>query len=450
MSTHTSFILKVLSGANTGATVRLKRGNIVIGRNMSNDIILHDDNIADQHLQLLITSSNVTLQPLVQPVFVDSGEVGLEGLVLKPYQTVRIGNVEFTITDGKTDKGQLANKAKSNQKTKPAVQTPAPPIASPIRASAPVQRKANSKIYLITGLSLLLIGNLIYAIPRVNQWLNQSGMFASAESRANALLSNLGQKDFKLIERPNGLRTLSGYVATAQERNELLRTIQQAGIQANVQIWSQEELIESATTIARSLGETAVNFAAGDKAGQLLGRGFVSTASVWERMKATILGDVAGVQEIDEDKMNSMDSFLAGFMQLVEKKGLSSHLKVTTDGKRVIVKGELTQQEIEQLKTVRQEFMANYENSPDLILNISDIKDRVKLAIRSVSVGKIPFLVSKDGKKYMEGSTLGENYFVKSIKPDYVLLTTNGIDIPFYYAIEAGKDDVANRTKPEK
>ena len=80
MSTHTSFILKVLSGANTGATVRLKTGTIVIGRNMSNDIILHDDNIADQHIQLIATSNGVTLQPLVQPVFVDGSEVGLEGI----------------------------------------------------------------------------------------------------------------------------------------------------------------------------------------------------------------------------------------------------------------------------------------------------------------------------------------------------------------------------------
>ncbi len=148
--------------------------------------------------------------------------------------------------------------------------------------------------------------------------------------------------------------------------------------------------------------------------------------------------------------MNSIDSFLASFMQFVEKKGLSSRIKVTTDGKRVIVKGELTQQEIEQLKAVRQEFISSYENSPDVVLNVSDIRDRVKLAIRSVSVGKVPFLVAKDGKKYMEGSALGENYFVKSIKPDYVVLTNNGKDIPFYYAIEAGKNDAANRAKLEE
>lgn len=450
MSTHTSFILKVLSGANTGATVRLKTGTIVIGRNMSNDIILHDDNIADQHIQLIATSNGVTLQPLVQPVFVDGSEVGLEGINLKPYQIVRIGNVEFLITDGKADKNRLPNKSKPTAKTKQTVNNSPFTTPQPTQTLPPVQRQTNGKTYLLAGLGLLILANLIYAIPQVEKWFSQSSVFISPESRANSLLTSLGQKDFKLIEQPSGLKILRGYVNTTNERNDLIRKIKQAGINANIQIWSQEELVDSATTVARSLGETAINFVAGDKAGLLLGQGFVSTAAMWEQIKSTILGDISGVQEIDAGKVNSIDSFLASFMQFVEKKGLSSRIKVTTDGKRVIVKGELTQQEIEQLKAVRQEFISSYENSPDVVLNVSDIRDRVKLAIRSVSVGKVPFLVAKDGKKYMEGSALGENYFVKSIKPDYVVLTNNGKDIPFYYAIEAGKNDAANRAKLEE
>lgn len=100
MSTHTVFILKGLQGINAGASVRLKTGSVVIGRHRSSDIILHDENIADQHIQLLITPANITLQPLVQPVFVNEEEVAIEGIELRPYQTVRLGNVEFTISDG--------------------------------------------------------------------------------------------------------------------------------------------------------------------------------------------------------------------------------------------------------------------------------------------------------------------------------------------------------------
>ncbi len=85
------------------------------------------------------------------------------------------------------------------------------------------------------------------------------------------------------------------------------------------------------------------------------------------------------------------------------------------------------------------------KDGPAIVLGVTDVRDRIKLTIRSVSVGKVPFLVAKDGKKYMEGSALGDKYFVKSIKPDHVVLTNNGIDIPFYYGIENGrKNDAAN------
>ena len=103
------------------------------------------------------------------------------------------------------------------------------------------------------------------------------------------------------------------------------------------------------------------------------------------------------------------------------------------------------------MKGLRQEFIDARGEGPAIDLRVTDIRDRIVLAIRSVSVGKVPFLVAKDGKKYMEGSALGEKYFVKAIKPDHVVLTNNGIDIPFYYGIDKGrKDDAANRAESQK
>ena len=148
---------------------------------------------------------------------------------------------------------------------------------------------------------------------------------------------------------------------------------------------------------------------------------------------------MGGIQSIDDDKLQSMDGYLASFVQFVEKNGLSGRLKITTDGKRVIVKGELTQQEIEKIGSLRKEFIDTYGAEPAIQLDVVDVRSKIKLAIRSASVGKVPFLVAKDGKKYMEGSAIGENYFVKSIRPDHVVLVNKGMEIPFYYGIEEGR-----------
>lgn len=461
---HTSFVLKVLNGFNAGAVVRLKTGSLLIGSSMNSDIILHDENIADQHIQLLITPAGITLQPLARPVFVAGAEVTAESVELQPYQTVRLGNVEFQVADsrvaapaaGNGDHAQAAaspKRAATSGKPATAGKTGTPPPAgkkSPATGK-PARKGWSGKTWLAIGLGLLLLANLIYWAPQVNQWLERLGVRESAEQQASTLLRQLGEQDFKLVTEEDGSVSLSGYTGTALERNELMGKLREAGIRANLHIWSRQDMVDSANMIARSLGEPAIKVKAGTTDGELVAQGFVSTTAAWERIHASILNDVSGIRSMTESELQSMDSYLAAFVQFIQKKGLSSRIEATTDGKSVIVRGELTQPEIELLQTARQEFMDQRGEGPAIDLQVTDIRDRIVLAIRSVSIGKVPFLVAKDGKKYMEGSALGKDYFVKVIKPDHVILTNKGIEIPFYYGIDKGrKDDAANRAEPKK
>lgn len=435
---HTAFILKILSGINAGASVRLKVGNIVIGRSMNSDIILHDDSIADQHIRLQIRSDGITLYPLAQPVFIGDAEAGTDGTPLPPFQSVRVGNVEFMIADGSKSISKAVKSSARHTDAQYGKNTGAHSSAPPPHSPSTETSKSNG-LYLWVGLGLLLLGNFIFFAPQLDKLLEQSGVVESDEERANNLLSKLGSKDFRLEKEASGQLSLSGYTNTTAERNSLLQQLQEAGIQANVHIWSTEEMADSANTIARSLGEPAIKVSAGDKPGSLNVRGYVSKSAAWERIQTVMKGDIGGVQIINADKLQSMDSYITSFVQFVEKNGLPGRLKITTDGKRVIVKGELTQQEIDLLTNLRQEFIETYGSEPAIALEVVDVRSRIRLAIRSVSVGKAPFIVAKDGKKYMEGSAIGGNYFVKSITPDHVVLVNNGMEIPFFYGLEGGR-----------
>ncbi len=436
---HTAFILKVLSGINAGASVRLKTGSSIIGRSMNCDIILHDEAIADQHVRLSVTETGITLHPLARPVFVESTEIAVDEMELKPYQTVRLGSVEFMVVDAKSGNAamhtRVADAALAGQaKVSPSQARVGSDAKTPASAST-----WGTKTYLALGLGLLLLGNAIFFYPQLAAMLERSGVVASPETRAAAWLAKLGRDDFTLQTGSDGSVSLRGYARTTAERNALMRQMQEAGIQAKLSIWSQEEMVASAGTIARSLDEPGIKVSAGEAVGSLKVQGFVSKSAAWDRIRGVILADVGGIQSIDDDKLQSMDGYLASFVQFVEKNGLSGRLKITTDGKRVIVKGELTQQEIEKIGSLRKEFIDTYGAEPAIQLDVVDVRSKIKLAIRSASVGKVPFLVAKDGKKYMEGSAIGENYFVKSIKPDHVVLVNKGMEIPFYYGIEEGR-----------
>jgi type III secretion system YscD/HrpQ family protein len=445
---HTTFILKVLSGINAGASVRLKTGSVTIGRSMNSDIILHDENIAEQHVRLEIAQSAITLQPLVQPVFIDEAEAVPEGTELQPYQKVRLGNVEFMVIDGRGSAAQASGGSTGATATTASSSSAGGAVSSPASKRSGVadaQHRSNAsaiswggKTYLWIGLGVLLLGNFLFFAPQLGGFLERTGMVDSAEKRAGDLLASLGRQDFSLQKEADGSVSLRGYSRTTEERNALMSQIREAGIHANLHIWSQEEMVDNASVIARSLGEPAIKVTPGEQLDKLVAHGFVSKSGAWDRIRAVILSDVGGVGSIDDDKLQSMDGYMASFIQFVEKNGLSGRLKITTDGKRVIVKGELTQQEIEKLGQLRKEFIETYGTEPAIVVDVVDVRSRIILAIRSVSVGKTPFLVSKDGKKYMEGSAIGDNYFVKSIKPDHVVLINNGMEVPFYYGIEEG------------
>ncbi|WML91806.1 type III secretion system inner membrane ring subunit SctD [Thiothrix lacustris] len=457
---QTSFVLKVLSGINTGASVRLKTGSLVIGRAMTSDIILHDENIADQHVQLLITSAGITLQPLARPVFVGGAEVTDASIDLLPYQSVKLGNVDFLVTDSRVAPPQAKHKSADVAVNLKGVDASGVMATARVeqpkksaRAARPssVQKTGGRVWLLLLGLSLLLLANALYWTPQFKHLLESLGMRESGEQQAANLMQDLGKQDFKLVKEADGSVSLSGYTNTVLERNELMSKIQSAGIKANLHIWAQDEMANNANMIARAMGQSALHFKSGSTDGVLVAQGFVSKTADWERVKATILNDVGGIRSISEGEFQTMDGYLASFVQFIEKKGLSSRINATTDGKSVIVNGELTQPEIKKLKGFLNEFNKLQDEGPAVVLKVSDVRDRIKLSIRSVSVGQVPFMVSKDGKKYMEGSTLGDKYFVKSIQSDHVILTNNGIDIPFYYGIEKGRNnDAANRAEPQK
>ncbi len=437
---HSPFILKVLSGANAGASVRLKQGTVVIGRSMASDIILHDESIADRHLELQIGADEIQLLPLATPVFVDGVDVSNRSSKLEPYKRVNLGAVELVVLDTRRVAPLAGATEQAKQSGNQNTHSQANSTVSAADGVVPSKKKWNDKTYLAIGLTLLLLGNLWYFLPNLKQLTNKLGLRPSAEQQAESMLSGLGETGLQRVVNADGSSVISGYVPTTSKRNELIWTLRRAGINANLNIYSQEEILENAQMILRSMGETGIAFTQ-NPPGNLQAKGVARSTDVWQQAKQTILSDVGGVKQIDDAGVQTIDSYMTLFAQFVEKKGLISRLQITKDSGNVIVKGDLTQNEIEQLKRIRNEFIETYgaANYPSIVLNVVDMKSKIKLAIRSVSVGKIPYLVSKDGKKYMEGSKLSDNYFVKSIKPDHVVLSTQGMDIPFYYGIEEGK-----------
>lgn len=429
---HTIYLLKVLSGANTGAIVRLKTGDIIIGRSMESDIILHDNNIADKHIKLNINNDVITLRPLVMPVYIDGEEVGMGEVEITPYQVVQLGDVEFFIADPRQNEKDIQPLGGAHIKHKIKKRN-----AVDAAALEKNEKKGflSEKMILGLGLLLLLIANFIYFAPSILKFAEEIGLKPSPTERAEEVLSELDPKQFDIKTASSGKVTIIGYVKNQAERSQIIRKIRRSGQDVSYRIWVESELAESAEMVSHTLGERSIRFKPISK-GDVSATGYVSNSQDWDRIKSNILEDVAGITSINEDNLQTLVKRMEALQQFIEKNDLSSRIRVSIDKGKIKVSGELTKSEIARWNDLYSEFLAVYGEGPSIIENLYDARDRIKLSIRSVSVGETPFLVSKDGKKYMEGSSLGNNYFIKKIKPDHIVLTNKGIEIPIYYGLE--------------
>ena len=444
---HTPYLLKVLSGSNAGALVRLKVAEVVIGKSMSSDIILHDENIADLHLKLKVDEENISLEALAKPVLIDNKEVDLGIHPLKPYQVVSLGSIDFFIADVRKP-GRRGHEAKLNESLAPptvkaskpaeAIKLPAASAHAAIH-SAPIIPKPKSKALgwtlLVLGLGLLLLANLLFFRPYISGIAEKVGLSESAEQRAEELVKKLQPTDLSVIRDPDGRIAITGYVQTRDDKRELMNQALLAGRGINYRVWVREDLVANATQVARALGQLDLSFSNLEE-GKLAAHGYVSDEADWAQIKANIMSDVSGIQSIDDRSVQTLIKRKEALVQFIEKKGLSSRVKVTIENARIKVDGELTQNELKRWAALYDEFTQTNGVGPAIVENLYNVRDRLKLVIRSVSVGETPFLVSKDGKKYMEGSNLGNDYFIKKITPDHVLLSNNGIEIPMYYGVE--------------
>ena len=441
---HTPYLLKVLSGSNAGALVRLKVGEVAIGRSMSSDIILHDESIADLHIKLRVDGESITLEALAKPVLIDSKEVELGIHSLKPYQVVSLGSIDFFIADVRKP-GRRANEAKTAEAVPPTVKVTRRADSatnvgsSSILRSAPMEQKSKSKTLswtlLIAGLGLLLLANFLFFKPYISGLAEKVGLSESAEQRAQDVLKKLQPTDLAVVRDPDGRVAISGYVQNRDDKRELMNQALLAGNGINYRVWVREDLVANATQVARALGQVDLSFSNLEE-GKLAAHGYVSDEADWAQIKTNIMSDVSGIQAIDDRSVQTLIKRKEALMQFIEKKGLSSRVKVTIENGRIKVDGELTQNELKRWAALYGEFTQTNGTGPTIIENLYNVRDRLKLVIRSVSVGETPFLVSKDGKKYMEGSNLGNDYFIKKITPDHVLLSNNGIEIPMYYGVE--------------
>lgn len=419
-------LLRILSGSNSGARTLLKLGEYIVGSSHHCDIILHDTHIASQHVKIIVTEEAMLLYPLVHPVYVDGKEIGKTEYKLKHYQVITIGNVHFAI-------GSL-KKAWPTLK-RPNINTPEKDNFLETNKYYPNRYSANKKKsqlnwlhVLLAGVSILVLANFLYFKP------DMSSLFSTKtqEKQLSTLSQDLDLPGVQIQTLNNGNIRVNGYVKNEKQKSQLLQQLARLEKPLTHRVWVDDQLVEHANYIANTFDETNIDFSMPEH-GILKASGFVNNANNWNKVRQNILSDVDGIANIEDEEVNSLKDQISKLRSYIEDENFADRMSIKLKDGELLINGELTDDEISRWQSLKISFASTYGNLPNMTENLQSPRSRFKLAIKSVSVGKVPFITSKDDKKYMVGSHLGEGYYVKSITPDKIILKHDDLEIPVYF-----------------
>lgn len=433
MSSKPFYQLKILNGVNVGATARLTESSpLVIGRSAACDLILNGADVADKHVKIEISNDRVRLLPLAQPVYVDDEDIGLHEITLRPYQIIGIGKVEFAVGDGSI--------AWSDVTKVPRVQKKSKSSSRDDQQSGGWDLK--KILFWLTSIVLLIAANVHYFSRDAGGILGVLGVKAPVTAKVEKTVTDFDLPGIKVQKDKKGKQLITGYVDTRAQKQRLVNKIRRLDRTVRYKIWADTDIENNAGLIASTFKERNLKFTS-DR-GKLDVQGFVSTQESWDNVKQNIERDMDGITSINDANIKTFESQLKQLRNTKNQEAFAERLKLELNEGSILATGELIDQEMDVWNRIHTSFSRKNENLIPVVSKISNPRTNINLKIRSVSVGDVPFLVSKDGKKYFKGSTLADGYTVERIEVDRIIIKHKNIEIPIFFGKENNKSDAGH------
>lgn len=434
MSAH-QLVLRLLSGTHRGAEIPLTAGEYLIGCSEQCDIVLADDAIAPRHAKLAIGESGLILTPLAEPLWVAGQAVAHSPMAIGRLQLITVGSTNLSVGFAAEDWSQLDRPAVTAQNS-PAT----PAAAAGLSALAqllglPVLTRLTSglrpqRLYSL-GAAVLLLSCVLVVVGTANtKPVRQARDLNMPLAQAHRIVERLGLPNITVEPDQRGIITISGYVDDHAQALQVKKALSPLGAKASTNIKVDSDLVEMASGMLREMNITTLRVS-GVKAGVVKVDGYINQLETWNSFHDTLRQDVAGIQSVNYEDIETLDQRLQALQALLAEKGLSKKLKIIVGDGTLTVSGAVNPEGLKLWKNVERTYKKRYGGQPALRAQINQAPD-LNLAIRGVSIGAAPFVVTKEGNKYMEGSTLGGGYIISAILPDRIVLLRNNQETVYY------------------
>ena len=219
---------------------------------------------------------------------------------------------------------------------------------------------------------------------------------------------------------------LSGYVDENSARLALQQYLDSNGFSYRLELRTMEDLRQGAGFILQKLGYEQLQIRNGKEPGWLKLSGEIQGQDgKWSSIESLLKQEVPGLLGV-ENQVQIAGAYRKRLDALLQEQGLAGALRVREAGGRLELSGQLDERELGQFQLVNQQFRREFGAYPMLELinqTRTPRQDELEFDVRSVSFGRVPYVILADNQRYPVGGATASGVRVLAIRRDAVVVS---------------------------
>ncbi|MCY4472101.1 MAG: type III secretion system inner membrane ring subunit SctD [Kistimonas sp.] len=262
--------------------------------------------------------------------------------------------------------------------------------------------------------------------------------------QAEVIIGDMNLPDIKLASLPDESVLVSGYITDNTVREKLLGALDTAQVPYSFRAVVMSDMRATAAAVLEQHGFGHMSVALDTTPGSLVLSGYAADTEEAERVRNTLMEEVHGLRFL-ADQVEYQATRIKTLRTLLKENGLAQTVQLLETPDKVILRGKLNNvTQGYKLKEVVQSFRKKYKNRPELHIDASlpstDMGSmQPLLAIRSISLGQVPYVILQNGEKYLRGAKLANGYILENINLEYLTLRLGDERIKYFIGGSHGR-----------
>ncbi|MBF0398467.1 MAG: FHA domain-containing protein [Desulfobacterales bacterium] len=418
-----SYLIKILSGTNLGAEF-IADENVVytIGSSDECDIILQDKFISQIHLSLQINSKEIVIKLFDNSkIFIDGKEIESEEITASYFSILTIGTTNIIIGPENAD---WIKKESEIQEKKDDTSSNTEKIEFNPQIT---DNKVNKSFYLFVFITIIIISFGSYILFFYH--------YKKVEKLSNINKpDNISFEDYlkKLnicfkIGKENNIKI---YVKNPNESKEIKNHIKTNGSYSFIDLTN---MIESCKEII-AIYKLPINIIS-NGCGNITLTGYAEDIKLVDSIIQKIHQDVYAVEEVVNNVLLS-NKIIMKVSEILESFDLIDDITVEPYHNYIKIAGSLSYSLFNTWTKAKEKISKEFGESicfEDQVKIAHDPAVSLNLDLTGIYMYPTPYFITSNGNRYFEGSTILDNYIVKSINYNKIIFIKNNEEIHYKF-----------------